>query len=244
MPLPVKNNRSRLPRPHALSDRSDDNCVVETIIHHVQSPVLQTHTLARTLKTETREQSISRSVRQLLQQRPPFRVNQRNKIQHHVKRTVGDSPRLLVEIFPETVYADLRKSGLKISSPVNKKQNTPIINIKLKSKRKVFGVFKFNVRQFNRERMTINNKVFDSTTRKWLEYGNLEASNPVNFGLTFGRTLIVAIFVCIFSTLLTLFTSYAFSRCRFKSRQTMMKFILVIGMFPGFISLIVFSTPR
>ena len=39
-----------------------------------------------------------------------------------------------LEIFPETVYADLRKSGLKISSPVNKKQNTPIINIKLKSK--------------------------------------------------------------------------------------------------------------
>lgn len=85
-----------------------------------------------------------------------------------------------------------------------------------------------------------SNRVFDSTTIKWLEYGNLEANNPVNFGLTFGRTLLVAIFVCIFSTLLTLFTSYAFSRCRFKSRQTMMKFILVIGMFPGFISLIVF----
>ena len=85
-----------------------------------------------------------------------------------------------------------------------------------------------------------NNRVYDSTTRQWLTYGDVAANNPVNFGLTFGKTLVVAIFVCIFSTLLTLFTSYAFSRCRFKSRQLMMKFILVIGMFPGFVSLIVF----
>lgn len=84
------------------------------------------------------------------------------------------------------------------------------------------------------------NKVFDSQRWHWAYYGDQVYPNPVNFGLAFGRTLIVAIFTCIFSTLLTLFTSYAFSRCRFKSRTLMMRVILILGMFPGFISLIVF----
>lgn len=85
-----------------------------------------------------------------------------------------------------------------------------------------------------------NNRVLDSTVGVWRVYGDPLNPNPVNFGMTFLNTLIVAIFSCIISTLLTLFTSYAFSRCRFKSRTLMMRIILILGMFPGFISLIVF----
>jgi arabinogalactan oligomer/maltooligosaccharide transport system permease protein len=55
----------------------------------------------------------------------------------------------------------------------------------------------------------------------------------------FLSTLWVSIVVAILSTLLCLATSYAFSRLRFKGRQSMMKFILLLGMFPGFLGVIV-----
>jgi arabinogalactan oligomer/maltooligosaccharide transport system permease protein len=52
-------------------------------------------------------------------------------------------------------------------------------------------------------------------------------------------TLIIAILVSVISTLFCLATSYAFSRLRFKGRTAMMKTILILGMFPGFLGLIV-----
>ncbi len=59
-----------------------------------------------------------------------------------------------------------------------------------------------------------------------------------NFPRWFLNTLVVAIFTCILSTIIVLLTSYAFSRLRFKARQPMMNVILVLGMFPGFMSMI------
>lgn len=59
-----------------------------------------------------------------------------------------------------------------------------------------------------------------------------------NFPRWFMNTLIVAIFSCIISTIITLSTSYAFSRLRFKVRKPMMNIILILGMFPGFMSMI------
>ncbi len=55
----------------------------------------------------------------------------------------------------------------------------------------------------------------------------------------FFQTLIIAIFSAIISTLFTLATAYAFSRLRFKARQPMMRVILILGMFPGFVGLII-----
>jgi arabinogalactan oligomer/maltooligosaccharide transport system permease protein len=54
-----------------------------------------------------------------------------------------------------------------------------------------------------------------------------------------GNTLIVAILTCIISTLFVLMTAYALSRFRFKSRNTLMKLNLVLGMFPGFLGMII-----
>ena len=59
-----------------------------------------------------------------------------------------------------------------------------------------------------------------------------------NYPQWFSNTLIVAIFSCVISTLFVLFTSYAFSRLRFKMRRPMMNIVLVLGMFPGFMSVI------
>lgn len=60
----------------------------------------------------------------------------------------------------------------------------------------------------------------------------------INFPRWFGNTLLIACCSCVLSTLMTLATSYAFSRMRFKLRQPYMKLILILGMFPGFLGMI------
>jgi len=54
----------------------------------------------------------------------------------------------------------------------------------------------------------------------------------------FKNTFIIAIFSCIISTAFVLMVSYAFSCMRFKARQGMMKFSIILGMFPGVLSMI------
>ncbi len=58
-----------------------------------------------------------------------------------------------------------------------------------------------------------------------------------NYPRWFSNTLIVAIISCIISTLFVLMVSYAFSRIRFKMRRPMMNIVLVLGFFPGFMSM-------
>lgn len=52
------------------------------------------------------------------------------------------------------------------------------------------------------------------------------------------NTLIVAIISCVGSTLIVLAVSYALSRLRFKMRKPLMNIALILGMFPGFMSMI------
>ena len=59
-----------------------------------------------------------------------------------------------------------------------------------------------------------------------------------NYPRWFINTLIVAIVTCIVSTIIVLLTSYALSRLRFKLRKPIMNVALVLGMFPGFMSMI------
>lgn len=53
------------------------------------------------------------------------------------------------------------------------------------------------------------------------------------------NTLIIALVVSVLNTVLTLISAYAFSRLQFKTRKGYMKIILIIGMFPGFLGMIV-----
>lgn len=53
-----------------------------------------------------------------------------------------------------------------------------------------------------------------------------------------GNTLIVATCSCVLTTLFVLMVSYALSRLRFKLRKPIMNVLLVLGMFPGFMSMI------
>lgn len=54
----------------------------------------------------------------------------------------------------------------------------------------------------------------------------------------YGNTLIIATFVAILQTIFVLMVSYALSRMRFRGRELLMRFWLVLGMFPGFLSMI------
>lgn len=58
------------------------------------------------------------------------------------------------------------------------------------------------------------------------------------FGKWLINTLIVSLSSCALTTLFILMVSYAFSRLRFKMRKPLMNVLLVLGMFPGFMSMI------
>ena len=74
---------------------------------------------------------------------------------------------------------------------------------------------------------TLNNyiKLFTDTT-------------VLDFPQMFMNTLIIAIFSCIISTFFVLSVSYCMSRLRFKMRKPYMNMAMIIGLFPGFMSMV------
>ena len=60
----------------------------------------------------------------------------------------------------------------------------------------------------------------------------------LNFSRWFLNTFIVAIFYCIISTFSVLMVSYTFSRLRFKARKPLINIGMILGMFPGFMTMI------
>lgn len=63
-------------------------------------------------------------------------------------------------------------------------------------------------------------------------------TNIINFPQMFLNTLIIAVFSCIISTFFVLCVSYVMSRMRFRMRRPFMNIALILGMFPGFMSMI------
>ena len=63
-------------------------------------------------------------------------------------------------------------------------------------------------------------------------------SGETNYLRWYANTLIIAVCVSILQTIIILCVSYALSRMRFKGRTFLMRFWLVLGMFPGFLTLI------
>ena len=95
-------------------------------------------------------------------------------------------------------------------------------------------------RKFLPDSWTINNYLYlwPSVTGLTHNYGPAHDLDN-KFFTWFGNTIIVAVLTCIISTMFVLFTSYALSRFRFKGRKIFMKMNLIIGMFPGFLSMII-----
>ena len=64
-------------------------------------------------------------------------------------------------------------------------------------------------------------------------------NSVVQYSQWFFNTLIIAIFTCIISTIFVLMVSYAFSCTRFRGRQSLMSFSMILNMFPGVLSMII-----
>lgn len=60
----------------------------------------------------------------------------------------------------------------------------------------------------------------------------------LNFPQMFGNTLIISIVVCIVSTIFVLSVAFCMSRLRFKMRKPLMNVAMILGLFPGFMSMI------
>ena len=59
-----------------------------------------------------------------------------------------------------------------------------------------------------------------------------------NFLRWYGNTLLIALFCAVIQTVMVLSVSYTLSRLRFKGRKLIMNVVLVLGMFPGFLTMI------
>ena len=63
-------------------------------------------------------------------------------------------------------------------------------------------------------------------------------TSVVNYPRWFLNTLVVAACSCVISTVAVLMVSYTFSRLRFKSRKKFLNIGMILGMFPGFMTMI------
>lgn len=88
---------------------------------------------------------------------------------------------------------------------------------------------------------TLNNyrALFDKTFEQQIGGKPIIFAQTYDFGRWYINTLIIALITSVLQTVLTLMSAYAFSRLKFKTRKNYMKLILIIGMFPGFLGMII-----
>lgn len=88
---------------------------------------------------------------------------------------------------------------------------------------------------------TLNNyrALFDTSFTMNLEGEAIIIAKTYPFWRWYLNTLCIAATVSVLNTVLTLISAYSFSRLKFKARKAYMKLILVIGMFPGFLGMII-----
>jgi len=79
----------------------------------------------------------------------------------------------------------------------------------------------------------------DLVQYKWGFDNYVKLFTEEKFGQWFLNTFIIALAVAVLQTIIVLCMSYTLSRSRFKGRKLLMNFMLVIGMFPGFLTLLV-----
>lgn len=74
--------------------------------------------------------------------------------------------------------------------------------------------------------------------KQWGFDNYINLFTKTNFPRWFLNTFIIALFVSVLQSLFVLSMSYGLSRLRFKGRKFLMNAMLVLGMFPGFLTLI------
>jgi len=91
----------------------------------------------------------------------------------------------------------------------------------------------------------VGNSLFSDTfiPKQWtldhyMDLFRTRGTRDIQYAKWFWNTLQVAAVSTVIGTILQLLTAYAFSRFRFKGRKPMMMVVLILGMFPGFLSII------
>ena len=75
--------------------------------------------------------------------------------------------------------------------------------------------------------------------KQWGLDNYINLFTKTDFPIWFKNTFIIALFVAVLQTIIVLCMSYTLSRLRFKMRKGLMNVMLILGMFPGFLSMIV-----
>ncbi|MBQ9036719.1 MAG: sugar ABC transporter permease [Erysipelotrichaceae bacterium] len=75
--------------------------------------------------------------------------------------------------------------------------------------------------------------------KQWGLDNYINLFTKTDFPVWFKNTFLIALFVAVIQTVIVLCMSYTLSRLRFKSRKGLMNVMLILGMFPGFLSMIV-----
>lgn len=73
--------------------------------------------------------------------------------------------------------------------------------------------------------------------KEWTFNNYVKLFTQTKFPTWYGNTLLVSAIVTVFQTVIVLMTSYALSRLRFRLRKPIMNVMLILGMFPGFLSM-------
>lgn len=73
---------------------------------------------------------------------------------------------------------------------------------------------------------------FNNYIKLWTDTGVL------NFPQMFLNTFIIACVVCVIASIFVLSVAYSMSRLRFKMRKTFMNIAMILGLFPGFMSMV------
>ena len=63
-------------------------------------------------------------------------------------------------------------------------------------------------------------------------------TGTLNFPRMFMNTLIISVIVCLISSFFVLSVAFCMSRLRFKTRRTFMNICMILGLFPGFMSMV------
>ena len=90
------------------------------------------------------------------------------------------------------------------------------------------------------ESFKVNTKMMDGELfpGKWGFDNYIRLFKETDFLLWFRNTALMGIATAIFQTLFVLMMSYGLSRLRFKGRKGLMNLMLILGMFPGFLTMI------
>lgn len=75
--------------------------------------------------------------------------------------------------------------------------------------------------------------------QKWGFDNYVRLFNETKFFKWFTNTTVIALFTCVIQTFMVLCMAYTLSRLRFKGRKFLMNAMLVLGMFPGMLTMII-----